>query len=120
MGGAIYDVAVNLDGFETEIDAPLPGGAFAEGWHSVDLDYATNLGLHATAFTVTGKAQVLARVESQLATANHISVFGTGYPNSDGAHLIHRNAGGRDGALVLNPLLPKARVVAFRFVNDSF
>ena len=120
MSGAVYDIAVNLDGLEGEVDAPLPGIPYAEGWHPMTMDYPTDLGLHSTALSVSGRAAVRARVENQLTNANHISVFGTGYPKSDGAHLIHRSAGGRDGALVINPLAAKAHVLAFRFVNDAF
>ena len=120
MNGANYDIAVNLDGFEGEIDAPLPGIPFAEGWHPMNLDYAQNLGLHSTALNVTTPATIRARVVAQLTNANHISVFGTGYPGSDGAHLIHRKATARDGALVINPLAAKAHVIAFRFATDTF
>jgi hypothetical protein len=120
MNGANYDIAVNLDGFEGEIDAPLPGVAFAEGWHPMDLDYAKDLGLHSSALNVTTPATIRAHVIDQLANANHISVFGTGYPGSDGAHLIHRKQTAHDGALVINPLAAKAHVIAFRFATDTF
>ena len=62
MNGANYDIAVNLDGFEGEIDAPLPGIPFAEGWHPMNLDYPTDLGLHSDALTVTTPAMIRARV----------------------------------------------------------
>ena len=120
MNGANYDIAVNLDGLEGEIDAPLPGVPFAEGWHVMNLDYAKDLGLHSDALTVTTPAMIRARVIDQLTNANHISVFGTGYPGSDGAHLIHRKATAHDGALVINPLGAKAHVIAFRFSTDTF
>lgn len=120
MAGAVYDIAINLDVFEGEVDTALPGAPYAEGWHPMNMDYARDLGLHSTQMTLTGKAAVRAHVENQLTNANHISVFGTGYPKSDGAHLIHRSSGGRDGALVLNHLAAKAHVIAFRFVNDTF
>jgi hypothetical protein len=120
MNGAVYDIAINLDVLEGEIDTPLPGIPFAEGWHVMPLDYPTDLGLHSPALTVTSPAVVRARVESQLTNANHISVFGFGYPGSDGAHIIHRSSGGGDGALVINPLAPKAHVIAFRFADDVF
>jgi hypothetical protein len=120
MNGANYDIAVNLDGFEGEIDAPLPGIPFAEGWHPMNLDYAQDLGLHSSALNVTTPATIRARVVAQLANANHISVFGTGYPGSDGAHLIHRKTTAHDGALVINPLGAKAHVIAFRFATDTF
>jgi hypothetical protein len=120
MGGATYDIAVNIDGFEGEVEAPLPGIPFAEGWHAVELDYVRDLNLHAPALALTSPTAIRSRLEGLLASANHLSVFGTGYPGSDGAHLIHRNARNRDGALVINPLAPKARVIAFRFMNDTF
>jgi hypothetical protein len=120
MNGANYDIAVNLDGFEGEIDAPLPGIPFAEGWHPMNLDYPKDLGLHSDALTVTTPATIRARVVDQLTNANHISVFGTGYPGSDGAHLIHRKATAHDGALIINPLAAKAHVIAFRFSTDTF
>ncbi|GAC1540191.1 MAG: hypothetical protein NVS3B10_04870 [Polyangiales bacterium] len=120
MNGANYDIAVNLDGLEGEIDAPLPGIPFAEGWHVMNLDYVKDLGIHSDALTLTNPATIRARVVAQLANANHISVFGTGYPGSDGAHLIHRKLTGHDGALVVNPLGAKAHVIAFRFSTDTF
>ena len=120
MNGANYDIAINLDGLEGEIDAPLPGIPFAEGWHPMDLDYVTDFKLHSSALTVTTAASIRARVISQLTNANHISVFGTGYPGSDGAHDIHRKVTGHDGALVINPLAATAHVIAFRFSTDTF
>jgi hypothetical protein len=120
MNGSVYDIAVNLDGLEGEVDAKLPGIPYAEGWHPMPLDYVTDLGLHASALTLTSPPVVRSRVIAALAAANHISVFGTGYPGSDGAHLIHRSPGGHDGALVVNPTAPKARVLAFRFASDAF
>ena len=120
MGGATYDIAVNLDGFEGELDAKLPGTPFAEGWHPLDLDYVRDFGLHSSSLTLTTPGAVRARVELALANANHISVYGTPYPGSDGAHLVHRNGKSQDGALIINPLAAKAHVIAFRFASDTF
>ena len=120
MNSAIYDIAVNLDGLEGETDAALPGIPFAEGWHEMNLDYARDLNLHSTALTLTTPAAIRARVLLALTNANHISVFGTGYPGSDGAHLIHRKVTSMDGALIINPLAAKAHVIAFRFATDTF
>jgi hypothetical protein len=121
MSGAVYDIAINLDGFEGETDAPIPGGPFSEGWHpDVALDYVKDLGLHSTALTVTTPSTIRQRVEAVLTSANHIAIFGTSYPGSDGAHLVHRQVGGRDGAIVVNPLGAKAHILAFRFANDVF
>ena len=119
MNGAVYDIAVNLDGLEGETDAKLPGAPFAEGWHPMTLDYVKDLGLHSTALTVTSPDVIRQQVTTALANANHISVFGEGYQGLDGVHLIHRSRG-QDGALVINPLAPKAHVIAFRFATDTF
>ena len=120
MKGALYDIAVNLDGLEGELDAKLPGIPFAEGWHPMDLEYVRDFGLHSTALTLTSPAAIRNRVALALANANHISVFGFPYPGMDGAHLIHRVSASHDGALVINPLAAKAHVIAFRFADDTF
>ena len=120
MKGAIYDIAVNLDGLEGETDAPLPGIPFAEGWHPMGLDYVSDLGLHSSAISLTSPAAIRQRVEAALTAANHVSVFGYGYPGSDGAHIVHYNGGARDGAIVVNPSAPRAHVIAFRFADDTF
>lgn len=120
MGGAIYDVAVNLDGLEGETDVKLPGIPYAEGWHPMDLDYVGDLGLHSTNITLASPGPIRDRVVTALAKANHISIFGTGYPGSDGAHIVHYKGAGLDGAIVVNPSAPKAHVIAFRFDNDTF
>ena len=120
MNGGIYDIAVNIDGYEAEVDAALPGGAYAEGWHPMLLDYVTDLGVHSTAITLTGIPVVRARILEQLTNANHISVFGTGYDDMTGAHLIHYDQDAHDGALVLDPLSAKPHFLVFRFEQDSF
>jgi hypothetical protein len=119
--GATFDIAVNIDALEAETTVTtLPGGPWAEGWRaSVDLDYATDLALHASAFTTTGLSTVRSRVTDALAAANHVTIFATGY-GPDGAHLVHREGGGRDGAVVIDPLGPAPRLLAFRFDRDVF
>ena len=58
-------------------------------------------------------------VESELATANHVSVYMTGY-NSSGGHLVHRQGTNIDGAIVIDPLSPTSHALLFRFSTDSF
>jgi hypothetical protein len=118
-GGSIYDVAVNADGMETEIDAPLLGGAWSEGWHTQDgLDYPSQLGAHASAFTLTGLSAVAGAIEQGLAQANHVAIFCTGY-GATGCHLVHRNSG-HDGAIVIEPLSATPHWLLFDFSGDSF
>jgi hypothetical protein len=119
MNGSIYDVAVNVDGFEAEMDAPLVGDPWGEGWHTQDgLDYPSQLNAHSSAFTLTGISTVASEVEQQLAQANHIAVFCTGY-GATGCHLVHRNSG-RDGAVVIDPLSATPHWLLFDFSGDSF
>lgn len=116
MQSAVYDVAVNIDGLMAETTHALVEGAWAEGWHTPSkLDYPTDLAVHAPAFATTN-AQAL---EQKLASVNHVSVFATGF-GPDGAHLVHRNGGGRDGAIVLWPLSDAPEFLVFRFANQSF
>lgn len=120
--GSVYDVAANVDGgYIAEKDVPLPKGAFAEGWHrGASLDYVSDLGLHSTDFRTGSLSDLTQELETALASANHVSVFGTIY-NHGGMHLIHRSkSGGSDGAIVTEPLAPQARVFAFHFDSQSF
>jgi hypothetical protein len=117
---AIYDIAVNLDALLAEIDVALPSPAWTEGWHaSARLDYPKDLGLHAPAFAGSAPSAQRSHLETTLAAANHVAIYATGY-NTGGAHLVHFQGSGDDGAIVLDPLGAKPHVLAFRFVNDSF
>src|SRR5512140_2168524 len=120
MNGSTYDVAVNLDALTDEIDAPLPDGAWTEGFHdTMQLDYVANLGLHSTAFTAGTVDTIQQRLVAALANVNHVSVFATGY-GPGGAHLVHRQGGGRDGAVFIDPLSPKAHGFVFHFDTQTF
>jgi len=120
MSGSTYDVAVNLDALTDEIDAPLPDGAWTEGWHTtMQLDYVSNLGLHAGSFAAGTVDTIQAHLIAALANVNHISIFATGY-GTDGAHLVHRQGGGRDGAIFIDPLSPKAHGFVFHFDTQTF
>lgn len=120
MSKGIYDVAANVDGRMFQKDAPLAGGAWSEGWHTQDaLDYPSGLGVHSTDFTLTGVNVVAAEVEKQLAAANHVSVYCTGY-GPDGCHLVHRKKGNQDGAIVVDPLSPTSHWLLFDFDTDQF
>lgn len=119
MGGAVYDIAVNADTLVAERDLTLPDGTWSEGWHTSDgLDYAA-LGLHSSDFSMPSSPSSLAQqIEKDLVSANHVSVFATGY-GPGGAHLVHRNGGGRDGALVIHPLAAPAHIMMFTFTTSS-
>ena len=127
--GAVYDIAVTMastmggampEVFLAEKDAPLANGPWADGWHAgTRFDYVNDLGLHAADFTAMPAAALAMKVQQALGTVNHISVYATGYGPS-GGHKVHRNSGGQDGALVLDPTSATPHVLAFHFSTQSF
>jgi hypothetical protein len=126
VGGAVYDVAVAVESDYGDPDmliaawqGMMTSGAWSEGWHpGYNLDYVT-LGMHSGDFVATAKAALVARLEADLADVNHISIYGTGY-GPDGVHLIHREGGGHDGALVLRPLSGAPYFLLFHFADQTF
>ena len=130
VNGAIYDIAVTAlsatdpampEVFLDVLNMPPPGLPFVEGSHTgVSLDYVA-LGVHSGNFTPYPEAQLVTMLQSLLADVDHISVYATGYPGGDGAHLVHRNGrGGSDGALVLHPLAASSPVLLFHFATQNF
>jgi hypothetical protein len=123
MNGAIYDVAVNVgssnmdDVHTTTREIALP--VWQEGWHTGVLEDYVSLGVHSTDIPLGTRTQNTADIMNELATVNHISVFGTGY-GPDGAHLIHRNGQGHDGLVVTQPLSTPAHVRLFSFTTQAF
>lgn len=127
VNGGIENIAVNVDSsvgnpdvdFLT-INAPLKNGAWVEGWHaSQSFDFVNNLGVHSGAFTETTPTQLTSLVDNALATANHISIFTTGF-DATGGHLIHRNPTNHDGAIVVNPLSTNPQYLLFHFTTQTF
>jgi len=121
MMGGIYDVAMNVDGMFYEMDMAMPAPAWAEAWHAgtVVNDYAT-LGIHSTDFTMLGIPMTAAKVEAELANANHISVYGTGY-GTNGMHDTHYEGHMNDGMVVIDPQAPAvSHILFFDFTGDTF
>lgn len=112
MNGDAYRMVVNVlstsnqpDVWLHDLDAPLAGPAWSEGWHTdAPLDYVTTLGVAKSQFTLADEATAIARVEDMVAIGSRVSVFATssGGTQAASAHLIHRNATNRDGAIVIN------------------
>jgi hypothetical protein len=124
MNGEVYDAAVNVsDPANVDYlakDLPMPDAPWAEGWHPDQagaFDYPT-IGVHTADFTPVPEASLTAAIDAELATANHVSVFMTGY-GPDGGHLVHRNKTGADGAIVIRPL-GAPRILMFHFAGDTF
>jgi hypothetical protein len=134
--GAVYDVAVNIgtndatnDVHSTTLDHALIGPAWSEGWHpratvaTVAIDYAA-LGVHSNTLPLRTEAENVSALMTELATANHVSIYATGYsPTPSGAHLVHRSTSGRsgeDGMVVTQPLSPTAHARLFSFTGQVF
>ncbi len=114
--GGIYDVAINTSSNELELEAPLLGSTWSEGWHpGVRLDYADDLGVHDEDLGSIDSAALRA----DLASADRVAVFMTGY-GTGGGHLVHRHGGDADGAIVLDPTGASPRYYLFAFDNQSF
>jgi hypothetical protein len=128
MGGAAYRMVVdvlsdqgNPDVFFYEFDAPLAGGAWADGWHTTaTLDYATTLNLHSASFAEMNEATVVAKLTSELSLGSHISIFATDQDETSSAHLIHRNTTNADGAIVINPEAATPHYMLIRFDEQDF
>ena len=129
MNNAIYDVAINVndsmsaseDVHTTTRDQASPIALpWAEGWHTgVLIDYV-KLGVHTADLPLKTKAEVTSELMTDLATANHISVYATTY-GSDGTHLVHRNTGGgHDGLIVTQPLSAPVHLRFFSFTGQTF
>lgn len=127
VNGGIEDIAVNVAStsgnpnvdFRT-IGAALRGGAWTEGWHpGQTLDYPSNLGVTSGSFTEETLTQLTASVDNLIASANHVSIFATGFDGT-GGHLIHRQGSGHDGAIVINPTTANPTYLLFHFTNQTF
>jgi hypothetical protein len=131
MGGAAYRMVVDVlsntgspDVLIDEIDAPLVGGAWADGWHTgIPLDYVATLGVHSPAFTAMHQMDLVAKITSEIDLGAPISVFATSggaASEPDSAHLIHRNGANADGAIVVHPDSATPHYILLRFAEQTF
>jgi hypothetical protein len=126
MQNQVYDVAVNVHdntGGNVSVlalDRPIPLGAWQEGWHAgAQLGYTT-LDVQSGQFTSQSPTALTSMLEQELAQANHLAVFATGY-GPDGIHDVHYRDGlTSDGAVVINPQASTSRLLLFHFANQSF
>ena len=128
MNGAVYDVAVDATNGVTHVDdvhtgtmdLPMPSSMpWTEGWHTgVGVDYPI-LGVHSTDIPLMTKSQIVSALQTDLASANHISIYATTY-GTDGAHLVHRNGGAHDGVIVTKPLSNPSHLRFLSFSDQTF
>lgn len=122
MHGAAYRLVMNIDVLTAELDAPLAGAPWAEGWHpGVALDYVDTLQVTSAQFTAHDMPATTAFVTDAIEVGAPISVFATssGGTKADSAHLVHRNVANADGAVVVNADTAP-HYLLFRFANQSF
>lgn len=128
IAGAAYRMVVdvlsnqgNPDVFYTQVDAPLVGAPWSEGWHpDARFDYVTSLSLHSGAFTAMKQADLVAEITSHLEVGAPVSVFATSENSPSSAHLVHRNKTGADGAIVVNPTSQSPHYLLLRFDEQVF
>ncbi len=128
-GTKVYRMVVNvvsdrepLDVYFATTTHALPAPGFSEGWHpDAKLDYAADLGLHAkqAPFASTPQEALVRRVVDAIALDARVAVY-AGTSGGDSAHLVHRNSGGDDGAIVLDADGPKPTFLLFHFDNQAF
>ncbi|NVB77230.1 MAG: hypothetical protein HOV81_02440 [Kofleriaceae bacterium] len=88
-----------------ERDAALVGPAWSEGWHvgaEYAFDYVDNMNLHRLDFMPLMKDDMVDAINRKMIVGGKVSVFATVEDQPDSAHLVHRNAPGKDGAIIVN------------------
>jgi hypothetical protein len=127
MNGEAYRMVVNVESKFGDpdvrflvADRPLPGPAWAEGWHTgVTLDYAGGLGVHTGEFTPYPLAELSDRIADAITLGQEISVYAESSGGAS-AHKVHRNDGTADGAIFLDPGSPSSRALLFHFSDQVF
>ncbi len=130
MGGQAYRMVTNVlsdsgdpNVYLYEIDAPLAGPAWAEGWHpGYPLDYVSTLHVTSDLFVPHDMTTTVKMITDRIELGTKISVFATssGGVNSSGAHLIHRNLTNADGAIVIGPETANPHYMLFHFDEQTF
>lgn len=131
LDGAAYRMVVNVlsdgrNGTDTriqlaEVPAALPSPAWAEGWHlDAPLDYVTTLDVHEDDFEPLETDALIERVARHLTLGAPISVYATSNDRPESAHLVHRNAANRDGAIVVDPTGALPVFLLFHFDGQVF
>ena len=85
VSGLVYDVAVNIGSSGDDVGMyedtlTIPGGTWAEGWHSADSLAYPSIGLKLTSFPTTTPADVASQVESLLTSTSKISISAPATP----------------------------------------
>jgi hypothetical protein len=126
VSGKRYDVAVTIasvDGTPMAImTKDLAPALPATGWSTAGFDLAKDIGVASADYTSLTKGPLLARLESELATASRVGIHGRSYTDGTGLHNVHRNGGAHDGVILMrrNGVGGTDHAVALRFSGDVF
>jgi hypothetical protein len=130
MMGAVYRMVVNVQSTGADPDVrflslphALPPPAWSEGWHTgLTLDYVADLGVHVGDFKPYGLTELSAVIADAITIGQKVSVFATssGGALASSAHLIHRQDGKADGAVVLDLDCASPRALLFHFADQMF
>jgi hypothetical protein len=101
----------------------MPASVVPEfGWSEAPLDYAKDLGTPSADFQALTRDELLARLQTELATAARVRVYGRSYLDGTGVHNVHRNGRSHDGGILIHRVEADGgdRIIALRFANDIF
>lgn len=126
-GGAVYRMVVDVDDKSspgtiraTTVAHAWVGDPWADGWHTMPLDYPTTLGVHSPAFSSESTKVAVTAIESALEIGAKISVFATAMGEVNSAHLVHRNLTNADGAIVVDVDSAQPTWLLFAFSGATF
>jgi hypothetical protein len=132
MNSDVYRMVVNVSPDSGDpmirmrtLDMPMPAPAFSEGWHTgILLDYPTSLNVHSTdaEWQALSVGDATAMISDAIALGTPVSVYATssGPPKADSAHLVHREGGNQDGAIVIDPMGATSHWLLFHFSDQTF
>lgn len=129
MKGEVYRVVVNVQSDRPGSDIrvrylekaiKLPAPAFSEGWNTgVKLDYVADLGVKIDDFTPYELTVLSDKVADVIPLGAKVSVYSDTSGGSS-SHLVHRNDGTKDGAIVIDPEGASPKALLFAFATQTF
>lgn len=125
VGSKRYDVAVTID---SDFGAPIaifaqkrPVSAIPpDGWATASFDYNKDIGTPSADYQALARDALLTRLQTELANAARVRVFGRSYMDGTGVHNVHRNGRDRDGVILIHHIDGGDRAIALRFADDIF
>lgn len=123
MQNQVQRLVASIDGVAIATkSAPLLGPPYSEGWHeNVEMEYASDLGVHSTDFSPASMDEAIDFICSHLDLGAPVSVYAySDGSKPDSAHQIHSNDGYPDGAIVVDPTSSTPTYLLFRYLDQVF